>query len=304
MSDYTEPQLKALTVVKLKDILTSLSLPVTGKKDELVSRILDSSSSGGQATTTRPLDPTGQATDEPDGQGVGSAQEVGPAAAATANVEPEQVGDVVAANSNGQGTADIESNATAPSTGAGDDASKAQPEVSDEERRQAEEAEKAKRLEGLRVEEEKRKARLARFGGGGGATASNGTSEEEDAKKRRAEKFGLVQEVQEKDDARLNKSLDALDRPLGSNRRERNPKATSKTNPAQDQTVADKVAQNGQAKVDAKSAAAEPAAAAAADPELAKRLAQDEEKKRKRAERFGAPATNEAPQEKKTKTDA
>jgi septum formation inhibitor MinC len=129
----------------------------------------------------------------------------------------------------------------------------------------------------LRQEEEKRKARLARFGGGGETTSSSSLNENgngnvnevEEAKKKRAERFGVAIDQDQQQQEKLNKSLDLLDKPLGSkNRRERKPKKdtapTSKSNPTNEKTVAQKIGNS--------AAAAEPAAAlAAADPELQKR---------------------------------
>jgi len=127
----------------------------------------------------------------------------------------------------------------------------------------------------LRQEEEKRKARLARFGGGGETTSSSSSNENgnvnevEEAKKKRAERFGVAIDQDQQQQEKLNKSLDLLDKPLGSkNRRERKPKndtaPTSKSNPTNEKTVAQKIGNS--------AAAAEPAAAlAAADPELQKR---------------------------------
>ncbi|GAA5935546.1 SAP domain-containing protein [Sporobolomyces koalae] len=262
MSEHTLESLKALTVVKLKDILAARALPVTGKKDDLIARILESS------TTAEPtLDSTAQATDEPDGAGVGTVQELAPAAATAPAPTPDEAPLAAAAESG-------------PSQ---------------------EELERIQR-EKLDQEEHKRKLRLARFGGGDSSTTTTEDAAEIE-KQKRAQRFGLETTTDTTRAESLTKSVNSLDQALGSNRRERKPKPTSgnpaptsKSNPRNEQTVADKTG-NPQA-------AAEPAAAAAAavkaDPELQKRLAEEEEKKKKRAARFGQPAAE--PQEKKTKT--
>ncbi|GAA5909216.1 SAP domain-containing protein [Sporobolomyces salmoneus] len=274
---YTESSLKALTVVKLKEILSTHSLPVTGKKDDLISRILSSDLSSSDPDTA---DPTSNATDEPDGSGVGSAQEVGPAATSTTE-EGVENGVNEQIQSEGQEIAT---------------ATEEETETKETVEGPSEEELKKEREERARLEEEKRKARLARFGGNGSASTNGEKDEVEEAKKKRAERFGIPAGEEENDQKKLNKSLDLLDKPLGSNRREKKPKvaATSKSNPTNERTVASKL-NNPQA-------AAEPAAAmAAADPELQKKLAEEEEKKKKRAARFGGGASE--PQEKKTKTD-
>lgn len=140
----------------------------------MISRILESNlsdpSSTEEPTTTTTLDPTGNGTDEPDGEGVGAVQELGPAAATEETVTGE--------------TETNESSTTAEVT--------EEDKVVEEEGPSAEELERA-RQERLKQEEEKRAARLARFGGGVTATPENGEKEgeSEEAKKKRAERFGL-----------------------------------------------------------------------------------------------------------------
>lgn len=150
-----------------------------------------------------------------------------------------------------------------------------------------------------RLEEDKRAARAARFGAAAPsaeATAGGPVDESAEAKKKRAERFGLEVDADKKSDDKLNKvraahaascsllstsetltpsvlpqSLAALDAPLGANKRQREPKITSKNTGAPgEKGVVGAAAEKG-SKVDAKSAAAEPAAAVAADPELKKR---------------------------------
>lgn len=153
-----------------------------------------------------------------------------------------------------------------------------------------------------RLEEDKRAARAARFGAAAPsaeATAGGPVDESAEAKKKRAERFGLEVDADKKSDDKLNKvraahaascsllstsetltprvlpqSLAALDAPLGANKRQREPKKplpTSKNTGAPgEKGVVGAAAEKG-SKVDAKSAAAEPAAAVAADPELKKK---------------------------------
>lgn len=150
---------------------------MTGKKDELIQRILESNLSASSEETT--LDPTSNSTDEPDGDGVGSNQELAPAAATTAT-EP-----VPAVPEN------------EPSKG-----EETKPEQSEQEIEQ-------QRQERLKEEEDKRKQRLARFGGGASTTTTTSTNgvEAEEAKKKRAEKFGLPlsEDPVQNDQQRLNK---------------------------------------------------------------------------------------------------
>ncbi|GAA5935937.1 hypothetical protein JCM1841_006596 [Sporobolomyces salmonicolor] len=283
---YSESSLKALTVPKLKEILAAHSLPVTGRKDELVARILASPA----ASAAETADSTGPsaATDEPDGTGLSGTAEVSAAAATEARVGESSAVE----EDQGLGTGEAVEGGPVAAGGGG-----AQPEQSAEDKAAAEQAAKEARAEAAKLEEEKRKARAARFGVPvAPATEKEGQTDE--ALKQRAERFGLS--TKEEGPAKLDKSLDALDRALGANKRERNPKPTSKAVPVNGVSVADAAASTG-GPISPASAAAEPAAAVAADPELAKRMAEEEDKKRKRAARFGAAATE--PQEKKAKVD-
>ncbi|GAA6022687.1 hypothetical protein JCM11491_000567 [Sporobolomyces phaffii] len=232
---YTEQSLKALTVVKLKEILAQHSLAVTGKKDDLVARILESDLS----SSSDPVpDATATATDEPDGAGVGAAQELGPAvASASTETDETTIDPPVDANPAAADAVPASSTETT-TTAAG---------PNPEEQRLAREA-------ALEQEEEKRKARLARFGGGGGGTATSDAAATDDAKKKRAERFGITlndSSASSERQSKLDHSLDLLDKPLGSNRRERErkPKAadttkpaapTSRSNPVNGETVAHK----------------------------------------------------------------
>ncbi|GAA5867331.1 hypothetical protein JCM8547_003309 [Rhodosporidiobolus lusitaniae] len=282
MSTYTEASLKGLTVPKLKDILAAHSLPVTGKKDDLIQRIL--SSPGLSPSTPSTTDTTGpaSATDEPDGLGETGLAEVSAAANLTTEQGAEEVGE-------GLKSKDAEE-AEVDQQGGGEDAAKAAEEAA----KKVEEAKKAREQE-----EERRRKRAERFGQVPG--------EEEAAKKARAEKYGL--QIEEGANG-LEKSLAALDRPLGQ-KRQREPKpskpasasaidpASKSSNPANGGGVVNAAASK-KGGVSAAEASAEPAAAVAADPELRAKLEAEEEKKRKRLERFGGGA---APAEKKAKLD-
>ncbi|BGP49257.1 hypothetical protein JCM10450v2_005140 [Rhodotorula kratochvilovae] len=279
---HSEADLKALTVVKLKELLAARSLPVTGKKDELIARLLAHPDAPLTADTTGPT----SAVDEPDGTGLAATAE---ATAASTTETPRSAGETTQALA--AGSADAED--AAPATG-GEDAAAAAKED--------EAAQLAAAREAARLEEEKRAARLARFGG------APAVDESEEEKKKRAERFGLEQQqgASGAGDDKLNKSLAALDAPLGSQKRQREPKVpkqTSKTAPVGEKGVVGAAAAT-KGGVSAAATAAEPAAAVAADPELKKRVEEEEEKKRKRLERFGPPAGGEAPQEKKAKVDA
>ncbi|GAA6005793.1 hypothetical protein JCM10207_007233 [Rhodosporidiobolus poonsookiae] len=315
MASYTPDALKTLTVPKLKDILAQHSLPVTGRKDDLIARILAASLAPSDPATTDTTGPA-SATDEPDGQGHAGTAEVSQAANAD---------DAASAQAVVQGSTEPSAAADGaqPAQG-GDDATAAAEEDAAAALEKAQAAREA--------EEERRRKRLERFGGGVSAGEEKKLSDEEEAKKKRAEKFGIQVEEPKADTGKLDKSLALLDAPLGSQRRQRAPKSTepgptSKSNPATENGVvgaALKAAQNGKkGKVTPGEAAAEPAAAVKADPELQKRkagcwfstasssadafkmgrrrIAEEEEKKRKRAERFNAPSQ---PAEKKAKLDA
>ena len=144
------------------------------------------------------------------------------------------------------------------------------------------EEEKAKVLE---EEKARRAQRAQRFGTGAGAVEG----EDEAKNKARADKYGTGKpDVSDKvfyflssvrkvkiDEYNVKQSLAALDRPLGI-KPERKGKGALST------PKADKPASAASAVVPA----AVPAAKAV-DPELAKKLSEEEEKKRKRAERFG-----------------
>ncbi|KAI5476029.1 hypothetical protein MNV49_000501 [Pseudohyphozyma bogoriensis] len=232
---HTESSLKTLTVPKLKELLTELQLAVTGKKDELIARILESQSSAAEPAPVTAADPVANVEPVP--------AVADPAAPAAATTTP----------------------APAPEAAP---AASAKPELSAEE--------KQKRVDD---EEEKRRKRAEKFGipfvpKGGVAEET----EEEKKKRERAEKYGTGAKAEDKT-AASNKSIDKLDQPL-SERKQKQPKPapsapTSATAP--------------------KPAAATPKSV---DPELQKKIAEEEEKKRKRAERFGEP------EEKKAKVDA
>ncbi|GAA5856832.1 hypothetical protein JCM9279_000844 [Rhodotorula babjevae] len=307
---HSEADLKALTVVKLKELLAARSLPVTGKKDELIARLLSNSDAPLTADSTGPA----SATDEPDGTGLSGTAEASAAATGESERSAGQTGEAL-----GKGpaveAAGAAGDATESAAPAANGDAPAAPAPTAEEAAAAQAQVDADKLAAARLEEDKRAARAARFGNAAPsaeAAAPKEGDESAEAKKKRAERFGLEVDAGKKDEAKgddkLNKSLAALDAPLGSNKRQREPKkplATSKTNPQGDKSVAGAAAETKAraGKVDARSAAAEPAAAVAADPELKKKLEEEEEKKRKRAARFAPPAAEE-PQEKKTKIDA
>ncbi|GAA5889461.1 hypothetical protein JCM5296_006368 [Sporobolomyces johnsonii] len=283
---YSESTLKALTVPKLKEILAAHSLPVTGRKDELIARILASPAASADETA----DSTGPsaATDEPDGTGLSGTAEISAAVATEARVGESSAPE----EDEGLNTGEAVEGAPVAAGGA-----PVPPEQSAEDTAAAEQAAKEARAEAAKLEEDKRKARAARFGVTL-APAAEKEGQTDEALKKRAERFGL--DAKAEDPAKLDQSLDALDRALGANKRERKPKPTSKAVPVDGVSVADAAASKG-GPISPASAAAEPAAAVAADPELAKRMAEEEDKKRKRAARFG-PAPTE-PQEKKAKVD-
>ncbi|KAK4704544.1 SAP domain-containing ribonucleoprotein, partial [Phenoliferia sp. Uapishka_3] len=239
MSAHTETSLKALTVPKLKELLVAAGLSVTGKKDELISRILEAPTVPLASASPAPADPS--------------------PAVPTPAAEPTPV--ITAAE-----TASAETPAPTP----------APVELTAEEK-----AAKAS------AEEEKRKARAARFGQ---PDEEKKEEKKDDVLSKRAEKYGTGKKVEEKPAASVEKltdrprtlfsqSLEALDRPLGE-KKARAPKAAvvaATTTPAAEK----------------KAPAAPKAAPKEVDPELQKKLADEEEKKRKRAERFGAPAAPE-----------
>ncbi|SGZ26995.1 BQ5605_C025g10020 [Microbotryum silenes-dioicae] len=255
MTPHTETSLKALTVPKLKDLLTAASLSTVGKKDELIARLLEAKVENGSSASAEP--------------------EAAATSTTTTKVEPIALTENAVASSTEAPSTDAASVTPAAPAPA---ATPAVPEPTAEEK-----------AERLRLEQEKRAARAARFGVvGNGATAAAAVDEMAKAKEERAKRFGLPQEGEKEKQDQLDKSLSALDRPLGE-KRAREPKAPKPATGAPN------------------SAAATPAKAAAPaekekeiDPELAAKIAQEEERKRKRAERFGAPA----PVEKKAKTAA
>ncbi|GJN91444.1 hypothetical protein Rhopal_004467-T1 [Rhodotorula paludigena] len=278
---FSEADLKALTVVKLKELLAERSLPVTGKKDDLISRLLSSPDAAPTADTTGAT----ASTDEPDGAGLSGTAEATAAAAST---------DAGAAQAQDEGlkSGAADADAAQPATGGAEGAQQAQEDAA----RQLEQAREA-----ARVEEDKRRQRAARFGVQVDDAATGVKVDESDElKRKRAEKFGIQVAEDKGADVKMNKSLAGLDSALGSNKRQRVPKGTSKTDPAGEKGVVGAAAASAKG-VKAQDAAAEPAAAVAADPELKKRLEEEEEKKRKRAARFNQP---EQPQEKKVKVDA
>ncbi|KAK4054283.1 hypothetical protein OIO90_003516 [Microbotryomycetes sp. JL221] len=246
---HTDASLKALTVAKLKELLSEQGLPVSGKKDELVARLLEAQSSSAtnngtaqqqQQITTADASSTTTATATQQNDATTAASASAPAVSAS--------GDVAAANG---------------ATPAADAAKPASVELTAEQR-----AERNKQ------EEDKRKARLARFGG----QSTDAINAADDALKKRAERFG----VDQSQDDGLDKSIDKLDQPLGS-KRER-PAKTDKSKQAQDNKGNNNKKPNKQANPAIKDKIAQ-----APNPELQKKLAEEEEKKRKRAERFGAP---------------
>ncbi|BGP09103.1 hypothetical protein OF846_003265 [Rhodotorula toruloides] len=276
---FSESDLKSLTVVKLKELLAERSLPVTGRKDDLIARLLSSSTTsttGAEASTTLPpptTDTTGPAssTDGPDGAGLSGTAEV----SAAANTET----DLRSAEEKDEGLK------SAPPP----------PEVSEDER-------KALLAAQAKDEEERRRKRAERFG----LSAIQGEKgdDSDEAKRKRAERFGLQNAEGEEEggaqvDKKMGKSLEALSSALGSSRT-RKPKAdaTSKSAPSTEKSVP-QLAGSKKGKDEAK---AEPAAKVQADPELQKRIEEEEAKKRKRAERFGN-ASAAAQPEKKQKTD-
>ncbi|PRQ76495.1 hypothetical protein AAT19DRAFT_11913 [Rhodotorula toruloides] len=214
---YTESDLKSLTVVKLKELLADRSLPVTGRKDDLITRLLSSTtttSAGAEATTTLPLpttDTTGHAssTDEPDGAGLSGTAEVSAASGAE---------DLRSAEEKDEGL----KSATAPV-----------PEVSEEQK-------KALLAFQAKDEEERRRKRAERFG----LSAIQGEKgdEGEEVKRKRAERFGLQNAGEEEAggevDKKMGKSLEALSSALGTSRT-RKPKAdaTSKSAPSAEKSV-------------------------------------------------------------------
>ncbi|GAA5886639.1 hypothetical protein JCM3774_005512 [Rhodotorula dairenensis] len=323
-STFSEAELKALTVVKLKELLAERSLAVTGRKDELVSRLLAAAASSDDRPT---LDSTGPAasTDEPDGNlGLTATGLATQAVASTETDRDAQHADQgLKTGSEVQQTEQAQTD-TATATTETDAAAAAA--AADEE-------------EAIRIEMEKRKARAAKFGTADSASAATAPAtataagkkepaggavdDSEEVKRKRAERFGTelptpaapaagdVQKSeanqQQNGDAKVKKSLALLDSALGSNRRPKpesnkqsNPAPSSKSSaPANGGGVTNAAAAGG--KVSPGEAAAEPAAAVAADPELQKRLEEEEEKKRKRAARFGnAPSE---PAGKKAKVD-
>ncbi|BGP25564.1 hypothetical protein JCM10295v2_004492 [Rhodotorula toruloides] len=228
----------------------------------------------GEASTTLPpptTDTTGPAssTDEPDGAGLSGTAEV----SAAANAETER------------------------SAEEKDEGLKSAPAAADESEDQKREAFAAEAKE----EEERRHKRAERFGLQ--AIQGAGASDESDeAKRKRAERFGLLAAGVEEDvggavDKKMGKSLEALSSALGSSRQRKKADATSKLGPSTEKSVP----QLAGSKKDAKEAKAEPAAKVAADPELQKRIEEEEAKKRKRAERFGN--VTDAQAGKKQKTD-
>ena len=128
------------------------------------------------------MDPTGQSTDEPDGAGVGTTQELAPAATLTPQ-DGEEPSVTTAAQDQEEDKEKVE-------------------QVSEEEKLRLEEEKKLEREQAGKMEEEKRKQRLARFGGGDSANSEVDQKEEE--KKKRAERFGL-NVADENDSTKLNK---------------------------------------------------------------------------------------------------
>jgi len=123
------------------------------------------------------LDPTGQSTDEPDGSGVGTTQELAPAAQQTTK-DGEEPSVTIAQQD--------------------------QEQVDEEKVEEISEEDKVReREEAKKMEEEKRRQRLARFGGGEAANGEVDAKEEE--KKKRAERFGLNVNQDENDSSKLNK---------------------------------------------------------------------------------------------------
>ncbi|SCV70093.1 BQ2448_1487 [Microbotryum intermedium] len=309
MAPHTETSLKALTVPKLKadtrqnvyllpcciqDLLTAASLSTVGKKDELIARLLEANIEDGSYTSSEPEAVAAATKTTTTAEAATAVTENGSATAAASTP--------VAALTETSSTDAVA--AAAPATALAPAATPAVPEPTAEEK-----------AERLRLEQEKRAARAARFGvvDNGATDATASIDEVAQAKEQRAKRFGLPQEGEKEKQDKLDKSLSALGRPLGE-KRAREPQAPKtaaaaaaaapNTTAAAPNTTA--AAPNTTAAAPNTTAAAPAKAAAPAnkekevDPELAAKIAQEEERKRKRAERFGAPA----PVEKKAKTTA
>ena len=165
------------------------SLPVTGRKDELIARLLTASASSDDQPT---LDSTGAAaaTDEPDGDlglsGTGMASQ---AVASTETDRDAQHADEGLKTGTTTVDAAGDERAAAGEVGQNDDDKKA-----------AEEAAAAE--EAVRIEMEKRKARAAKFGIPESASSSTtadkkepaggAVEDSEEVKRKRAERFGTT----------------------------------------------------------------------------------------------------------------
>lgn len=166
------------------ELLATHSLPVTGKKDDLIQRLLAHLSTLSSEPTTTDTTGAASAVDEPDGQGHSGTAEVSQAA----NVETEKSAEEV-----------VDGVRTAPG------AEEAQGELDAGGVKDKEEEEEAVKKQAREAEEEKRRKRAERFNVGGGGSA--GPSEEEVAKLKRAEKFGTggQKEEQQADGGKLDK---------------------------------------------------------------------------------------------------
>lgn len=173
-----------------QELLAERSLPVTGRKDDLVARLLSSSTTsttGAEASTTLPpptTDTTGPAssTDGPDGAGLSGTAEV----SAAANTET----DLRSAEEKDEGLK------SAPPP----------PEVSEDER-------KALLAAQAKDEEERRRKRAERFG----LSAIQGEKgdDSDEAKRKRAERFGLQNaEGEEEGGAQVDKKMGKVRRSL------------------------------------------------------------------------------------------
>lgn len=158
------------------------SLPATGRKDELVARLLDASASAADQPT---LDSTGAAasTDEPDGNlGLSATGLATQAVASTGTDRDAQHAD--------EG---LKTGGTGDAAGAGETEQDEAANATVDEAGAAAAAEEA-----IRVEMEKRKARAAKFGTPDSAStataqkepAGGAVDDSEEVKRKRAERFG------------------------------------------------------------------------------------------------------------------
>lgn len=168
------------------------SLPVTGRKDELIARLLTASASSDDQPT---LDSTGAAaaTDEPDGDlGLSG---TGMASQAVTSTETDR--DAQHADEG------LKTGTTAAAAGGDEGAPAGEVGQNDDDKKAAEEAAAAAAEEAVRVEMEKRKARAAKFGTAEPASSSTAAADKkepaggavedsEEVKRKRAERFGTT----------------------------------------------------------------------------------------------------------------